>query len=419
MKKKRKNSNYKIAFESEVKDKKNGKKFLITFVCIFLSLIIIAGLIIGIFAAIKNKKAVVKYKDVTLTEAEVKFLASYCKYDLLTAYKSEGAKDTPEFWNSKCAIAKNYAELLEYRTKQLVTQVVAANYVFDKYSRLTSEHKNEIKVITKEILDYRMNSSEDNFNSLSLPSGFSYSDYEGIVTKLYKFNKAYNIYSAANYAEMSQNQELCNSFYAEYSKVYLLFINTEKDYKLDSNGNRVDENGKFVYVDLSEEERAKRLADVESIRTALKNCGTDIYPQMSNTMWEQFVAEYPSPYGVKDQNGFYLHDSTSYTTWLENEQSNVVNEALLMESGDYSAVQEVKTEQGVCFIYKVPIDVSDKAYLDTSTESCFLDFYASLVASEFEKAVVELSKQVELRDAYYAIDLISHPALNYNLIPRI
>ena len=62
MKNKKKNSNYKINFEPKKKEKKNkGKVFLITFVCIFLALVIIAGLIFGISAAIKNKKAVVKY----------------------------------------------------------------------------------------------------------------------------------------------------------------------------------------------------------------------------------------------------------------------------------------------------------------------------------------------------------------------
>ena len=59
------------------------------------------------------------------------------------------------------------------------------------------------------------------------------------------------------------------------------------------------------------------------------------------------------------------------------------------------------------------------AYLDTSAESCFLDFYRGLVMNEFEKDVVEISEAVELRDAYFKIDLITHPAINHDLIPRI
>lgn len=421
MKNKKKNSNYKINFEPKKKEKKNkGKVFLITFVCIFLALVIIAGLIFGISAAIKNKKAVVKYGDVTLTEAEVKFLISYCKYDILTAYKSQGAKDTPEFWNSKCPIAKNYAELLEFKAKQLVTQVVASNYIFDKYARLSSEEKKEIKRITKEILDYRMNSSEDSFNLLAAPYGFSYSDYEGIVTKLYKFEKAYSVYYVANYEEMSRNEELCNNYYSEYSNVKLLFINTEKDYKLDSNGKRIDENGKFVYVELSDEEKAKRLEDAQKVRQAIANLGTGDSYQMNDEMFAGFVEKYPSPYGIKDQSGFYLHEDASYTTWLRNEQPMVVAEALFLEVTDDAGVyKEVKTEQGVCFIYKSPINTADMAYLDTSAESCFLDFYRGLVMNEFEKAVVEISEAVELRDAYFKIDLITHPAINHDLIPRI
>ena len=87
-----------------------------------------------------------------------------------------------------------------------------------------------------------------------------------------------------------------------------------------------------------------------------------------------------------------------------------------MEPGTY---KEVKTEQGVCFIYKDKIDVSDFAYLDTSSESCFLDFFQGLVKNEYEKLLLEIADMVELREAYNNLDLIAHPKLNNLLVPRI
>lgn len=417
MKSKKKNSNYKIKFEPEKKVKKpKGKVFLITFVCIFLSLVLIAGIIITAVSISRDRKTVAKYQGATLTEAELKFFASLCKYDFLATWSKYGAADTPEFFNSSCPVAKNFGELLEFKTKQFITQIVAGNYIFDKYSRLTDSDKTEIEKIVNDTFVYRFDSSEEKFNEEALKFGFSYDEYKGIITKFYKYTRSYTAFYAANYQTMTQDEALCASFYSEYSKVKLLFINTEKDYKYDSTGTRITEGKNFVYSKITGEEKEKRLADAELIRQAIAKYGTDESGQISDTMFENYVSKYPSPYGSKDQNGFYLHDNASYTAWLKNEQLMVVNEALLMEPGTY---KEVKTEQGVCFIYKDKIDVSDFAYLDTSSESCFLDFFQGLVKNEYEKLLLEIADKVELREAYNNLDLIAHPKLNNLLVPRI
>ncbi len=420
MKNKKKNGNYKISFESQKNAKKaTGNKFLITFVCIFLAIVLTIGIIVGVVSAVKNRNAAVKYKDAMLTEAELSFFASYCKYDLLAKYKNQGAVDTPEFWSSKCPVASSYGALLEYNTKRYVSQMVVLNYIFDRYSRLTSADKEEIKKAVNEIFVYRMESDEQKFNEEAEANGFTYSDYHGIVTKIYKYNKAYKAFYAANASSMTNDANACLDYYGEYSKVKLLFINTEKDYKLDSEGKRVVENNAFVYTELSEEEKAKRLADAEIIRQAIKNYEIDASGQINDTMLADYIAKYPSPYGAKDKNGFYLHENSSYTAWLGNEQKMVVNEALYMEIDERGGYKEVKTEQGVCFIYKMPINVNDGAYLDASSDSCFLDFFDGVVSNEFENTVLELIEEVELREAYEALDLVKIAQLNHLFIPRI
>ncbi len=420
MKNKKKNGNYKISFGTEQNAKKSaGNKFLITFVCIFLAIVLVVGIIVGVVSATKNRNAAVKYKDSTLTEAELSFFASYCKYDLLAKYKSQGAVDTPDFWSSKCPIASSYGELLKYNTKRYVSQMVVLNYIFDKYSRLTSSDKEEIEKAVNEIFVYRMDSDEQKFNEEAEANGFSYSDYYGIVTKIYKYNKAYQAFYAANASSITNDANVCLDYYGEYSKVMLLFINTEKDYKLDENGKRIVENNAFVYTELSEEEKAKRLADAETVRQAIKNYEIDASGQINDTMLADYIAKYPSPYGAKDKNGFYLHENSSYTAWLGNEQKMVVNEALYMEIDERGGYREVKTEQGVCFIYKMPINVTDGAYLDASSDSCFLDFFEGVVSNEFENTVLELIEEVELREAYEALDLVKIAQLNHLFIPRI
>ncbi len=417
MKNKRKNSNYKISFATEKNAKKaNGKRFLISFVCVFFAILLIVGIVVGVISAMKNKNATVKYSGATLSEAELSFFAGYCKYDLLTRYKGSGAEDTTAFWESKCPVAKNYGELLKYNTKRYVSQMVVMNYLFDKYSRLTSADKKEIEKAVNEIFVYRMGGDEAKFNEESQVNGFTYSDYYGIVTKIYKYNKAYQAFYGANADKITKDEKAVVDYYAEYSKVKLLFINTEKDYKLDSEGKRVVENNKFVYTELSDEEKAKREQVASLIREAIEGFNTDGDLQISESMLDTYIAKYPSPYGTKDKNGYYLHENSSYTAWLGNEQSSVVNEAIYMMAGEY---KEVKTDMGVCFIYKMPINTSDTAYLDASSDSCFLDFYEGVIQNEFEDTVVELTEQVELREAYEALDLIELPQLNYLFIPRM
>ena len=71
-------------FEAEKNAKKaNGKKFLITFVCIFLSIVILTAIIVGVVGIVNDRNAVVKYDGVSLTEAELNYFVSYCKYDIL------------------------------------------------------------------------------------------------------------------------------------------------------------------------------------------------------------------------------------------------------------------------------------------------------------------------------------------------
>ena len=417
MKNKKKNSNYKINFEANKNAKKaSGNRFLISFVCIFLAIVLIIGIVVGISAAIKNKKAAVKYSGESLTEAELSFFAAYCKYDLLTKYKNQGAVDTEEFWNSKCPIASSYAELLKYNTKRYVSQIVVLNYLFDKYSRLTKADKEEIEKAVNEIYVYRMDSDEEKFNTEAEANGFTYSDYYGIVTKIYKYNKAYQAFYGANAESIKSDADKYLSYYAEYSKVKLLFINTEKDYKLDSEGKRVTENNKFVYTELDADTKAEREADAALIREAINGYNADGDLQISEAMLDSYIAKYKSPYGVKDQNGFYLHEDSSYTAWLGNEHNLVVNAALYMNAGEY---REEKTELGVCFIYKMPINTQDTAYLDASSDSCVLDFFEGVVSNEFEDTVVDLCEEVELLEAYEALDLIKLPQLNYLFIPRI
>ena len=84
---------------------------------------------------------------------------------------------------------------------------------------------------------------------------------------------------------------------------------------------------------------------------------------------------------------------------------------------DTESIKEIEVSF-YAFIYKMAIDTSDGAYLDTSAGSCFSDFYADAASESFDAMVSVLLEDVEVRDAYSEIDLIKNPALNYNFVPR-
>ena len=418
MKGKRKNSNYKISFDKEKQNKKSkGSRFVIIFVCVFLALVITVGAVVGIVAGIRDRNTVVKYKGVRLTQEEVNFIASYCKYDLLSKLSKNGVKveDTAEFWNTKCIYAENYGELLKYNTKQMMKQIVAANYVFDTYASLSDEDKRAIKnVAEREVLE-KFDGDEEKLNEAALKCGFSKSDLSEIFTKIYKYEMAYNAFFSANSASIKADEKAAKDFYLQYSRVKLIFIREQYDYKLDENGeHELDDEGNAKLVEISEEEKAKRKADITKLTNAVLDYQNDGELPITPQLFEEYLEKYPSGYQNKDENGFYLHENASNTKELATFYPDVITEALYMEQGFSYA----ETNLGVCFIYKMPVDDTIAPYLDTSEDSCFLDFFSNLVANEFGDVMVELAEGVELGEGFTGMDFITHPVLHFNFDPE-
>ena len=416
MKKKRKNSNYKINFEAEKQTKKiQGNKFLLIFVCIFLAIVVLVGSIVGISSAVKNANAAVKYKGVIITKEEASFFASYYKNQMLSNLTKNGvdASDTEEFWNSKCPVADNYGELLKYNTREYIKQIAVANYIFDKYDSLSRSEKNEIKIATEEILTYRAEGDKDNFDSQTEKFGFSYSDFEGIVEKLYKARMADVAVFGSDGSRVANEEDLCKIYYSEYSRVKLLFIRTDKEFKLDEDGNRIVEDGKDVMVDLSEEEKQLRLADVATIREAILGLENDGSIQMSATMFETYLKKYPSGDDAKDLKGYFFHKNSSYTKEFSTALPEVTKASMEMEVGTF---KEVSTSAGICFIYKMPIDTDDLLYLD-SKNACFSDFLPDAATASFDAMVTVFMEDVEVKELYNEINIISLP-YNSTFVPR-
>ncbi len=406
MKKKRKNSNYKASFAPIAAPKEKGSRLLIILVSVFLAAVLAVGGIFAIVLGVKNAKALVKYNGLTLTKEEVSFFASYYKNQYMASLAKSGIEvsDTEEFWNTKCNPVNTYGEFLKYNTKEYLKQIIISNYLYDSYARLSSSEKRDLKLAAGEILDYHAAGDVDKFNTETEQFGFSYSNFYDVTEMLYKTNMIRRIIFGDDGSKIASELDLCEEYLNEYSHVKLIFIRTEDDFKLDEDGNRVTEDGKDVLVPLSEEERAARAEDIETIRAAIDGFLSSGEIQMSPTMFENYLEKYGTGYDDKDKNGFYFHEDSKFTKEFATELGDVVDSALSCEINSY---KEVKCDFGVCFIYKY--EVTPGAYAEKSETSCFSDFYYNASVSSFEKMLEELAEGVEFTEKFDELDLISLP----------
>ncbi len=407
MKNKRKNSNYKAQFEPMTPQAPKKSRFMLIFVCIFVAAVILAGAILGIALGVKNSRAVVKYKGLTVNKEEASFFAANYKRIYMENLSAGGVNvsDTAEFWNTECNGVNTYGEFLEYYTKQYIKEILVANYLYDSYTKLTSQDKRDIKLAAEEILDYQAGGSVETFNENAEKMGFDYSVFKDVTEMLYKANMVRTVIFGKQGANLVGETEILEEYLKGYSHVKLIFIREDRDFKLDEDGNRVqDKDGDDLLFYLSEEERIRRQADIASLSSAMEGLESGGEIQISPTMFENYLARYKSGYDDLDKNGYYFHEASSYTAEFAIAFPDVVETALDMQVGQY---KKVKFDLGYCFIYKY--DVTPGAYLEKTEVSCFDDFYNNAAASSFDKMIEELTKDIKFNDKISEINFLTIP----------
>ena len=93
-------------------------------------------------------------------------VASYFATRYKTSFMSkiQGSEDSPGFWNSKDESGKTYGELLTIECEDYLRQIVIANYLFDRYSKLSRDEKNYIEETAEYTLDAFFDGNKDKFN---------------------------------------------------------------------------------------------------------------------------------------------------------------------------------------------------------------------------------------------------------------
>ncbi len=402
-----------------MKDKKakSRKNPLILFISIAIAVIVVLGIVLGTVAIVRNARAVVKYKNVSIDRGVLNYLAATFKSSYITYLTRQGidAFDSELFWNSEATEGVTYLDLLERETLAYVKGQVAGAYLFDRVSGLTGAQKRAVKKSCEDFLDINYGGSEERFNAEAEKMGFDYEDMYEATLLLYKNAIAIStIYGSAG-ATLRESGSTADLEYvlSQYSHVGVLIIRNETEYLVDSEGNRVVADGKDQVYQLSDAEKAEREADVLRIRELINGYENDLDEQMSEVAFKNYLTKYDYGYQY-DSTGYYFSPMSEYSTlFAEYESEDIVKTALEMKVGEY---KELELDFGTCFIYRYKCESG--AYLNSSISEFFTDFYADGAVYLFNKATLDLSGEVTVKDEFYDIDLAKLP-YNWELVVKV
>ena len=400
------------------KTNNTGKRALIIFVAAFLSLALVLGATLGIISMVKKAGSVVSYEGITMNKQVASFFVSRFKVEYISALRSSGvnASDTEAFWSLKDDTGVTYADKFRTLAEQYLKEVVASAYLFDRYAKLNKEDKENIKSTCRDVLEYQANGNEEEFDERAARFGFDYDSFCDAVELLYKSVNSYNVIYGTDGSGIYSDNASCEKYLSEYSHVQFIFIRTEQ--KLTT-----DVDGKTVLVDLTESEKAERLALIDSLSRAIDAAETNDDGQMTPAMFEIYLdGKYNDGDTSMNATGYYLHENAETTVEFAEAFPEVVKTALEMEKGQFGKVVTTVIDDdnligmdSVCFIYKY--EPASGAYKIPALERWFSDFYSDAAERMFVESVSALIKDAKTTDKLVELDIVAIPK-NTEFVPR-
>ncbi len=387
-----------------------SRRPLIIFTAVFLGIVLVFAVVFGTIAIVRNSRAVLKYKNKTMSVGVARYLSASYKYDYLADYEPGVEKaDTPEFWASAAPDGRTYGEILTEKTEKYLKAVLVANYLFDQYTEFTEYHETNVKRHVNEMITYRADGSEEEFNRLASPSGFDIDDYREAMEMVYKYELTKTVIFGYDGDSLQQGEYTaeCEWMLSGYTHVMLYFIRTDVQYVVDP------DTGLQTLVELDAAGRNSQLEKIEYVRTLIDGAVNDGDVQMTPAYFAQEALGELEFYGSGETAvHYYFREGVDFTEWYMMAEGDVdagngtriVNTALSMQVGEYA---EVETDFGVCFIYRD--NVESGAYLNSSYEDFFSDFYSKLSAEIYIRELDKYIADVEKRNKFSDIDIIGTP----------
>ena len=287
-----------------------------------------------------------------------------------------------------------------------IRALVSSANVFLTYSSYTKADEASVVATTSDILKYYADNSEKEFNRVAEKYGFDYDDFCAAAELLYQSGKAKTVIYGDSGETLAYSAEECEKYFETYSHVSLLFIRTEEVFETDDEGNLVyGDDGDVLTREMTEEEKAERMAMIDKLTAAIESKKTGGDYQITPQMFELYLEKSDGDADMHDK-GYYFNENASATQEFATEFPEIVSTALEMELYDYA---KVDCSIGVCFIYKY--DLTDGAYTD-SENVFFSDFYADAANYLYEDILGTFSPEIRVKDKFYETDYSAIPILS-------
>lgn len=390
----------------EKKKKMPQNRFLLIFVCIFLSFVIIFGATLGIILGVRRANTLVKYENSALSRGEVIYLASVFKSDYIAFLNTKGVKgvrDSASFWESESSEAgKSWGDLLNEAFRQYIAGIAIKNSLYLDAAKFGRDEKKYVKERVDSRLRYLYIDSKKGFNAQADTLGFDYDDLIDGSRLLCKADAAFDAIYGSDGTALSAYPSECAKYLDTYSHVSLIFLRTEDVYVLDESGKiQYGEDGKILKRELSAEERATRENTAAELREYIKNYENQDANAITPETFELYMREKSDTDPDMMSRGYYFNENAEVTAQFASVYPEVVSAAFDMEIGEY---REVECSDSVCFIYRY--NVSEGAYADL-TNVFFSDFYIDGANYCFTKNIEALASEVKFSESFYEIDVVA------------
>ncbi len=411
---------------------KRTKKIVIIFVSAFLSAVLLLGIILGSVAIARNASYAVKLEGVGMTEGVANYFVTEFKAEYVKTLNQSGTvvTDNEAFWSSPYigggVSTSTKGDYLKLYVENSIKSLISANLIFDKYSKLSKDDKNNIAIAVNEILTYRAGGSKEQFNAGAEQYGFDYNDFKKGIEMLYKANVVASRVFGSDGANVRSFPEFCDEFFMGsdkldgYTRAKIVFVRTQDTFVYNDKGEREkDENGNDKLRDLTEEEREERAGYIQLLESCIEGYKNG---SVSKDLFDE-VAEKVYKYKdnlTEEYHDYYLYKGSSFTEEFRKEFPDVIEKALSLKVGEVDAFEygatmadddaEGNSFVGRVYIYRVATD--EGAYKRTDSAGFFEDFNIRAASALYSRMLSESSVDVELRKKWEKIDIINHKYTN-------
>lgn len=397
--------------------KNKTKNPLVIIIAIFVAIAIILGITLGIISLVKSRRAVVSYGSLSIDEGEAKFFISRYKVQFIKDMRALGidAEDSPEFFATAAEDGVTYGEKFNTGALGYLKEVVVAAYLFDRYASFGKDEKDTVKLGVAEALDYLCGGDKDKFAAECEKYGFNAGDFADAAELLYKSAMAFNAIYGSDGSSVAGAADVCESYLDEYSHVKLLFIRTEEKLEYGDDGHP-------IFTELTDEERAERLALVESVSAAIEAIKTGGDGQMNANAFNNLIQTKGDGAEEYDTLGYYFHKDAASSGEFADAFPTVVEAALNMEIGEYRKVETHEDDEiahkgfeGYCFLYRC--ETTANAYANEELSAWFSDFYMDAALKSFTATLSELSADVKVGRTFDSLTPTAIP-MNTSFYPK-